>query len=116
MRSLVASGCRSIALAAREPSSLAGNVRELEALGAAKVKTVAFDASDTTSHDAAVDECFADGDVDLVLIAFGVLGHGAGVDTPPDVAAAAVTTNYVGVVSSGLAVARRLREQGHGTI
>jgi decaprenylphospho-beta-D-erythro-pentofuranosid-2-ulose 2-reductase len=116
MRSLVSSGCRTVVLAAREPAGLDDKVRQLESLGAAKVRTVAFDASNTASHDATIDDCFADGDIDVALIAFGVLGHGAGIDTPPDVAAAAVTTNYVGAVSSGLAVARRMREQGHGTI
>lgn len=116
MRSLVASGCRTVVLAAREPAQLDDKVRDLETLGATKVKTVAFDASDTAGHEATMDECFADGDIDVAMIAFGVLGHGAGIDTSPDVAAAAVTTNYVGAVSSGLAVARRLRAQGHGTL
>jgi decaprenylphospho-beta-D-erythro-pentofuranosid-2-ulose 2-reductase len=51
-----------------------------------------------------------------VLIAFGVLGHAAGVDMEPEAAAEAVTTNYVGAVSAGLAAAHCLRDQGHGTI
>jgi decaprenylphospho-beta-D-erythro-pentofuranosid-2-ulose 2-reductase len=116
MRSLVAAGCHTVVLAARRPDALEQEVRTLEALGATDVRTIAFDASDPSSHAATIEKCFVGGDIDLVLIAFGVLGHGAGLDTAADVAADAVTTNYVGAVSSGLAAAQRLRAQGHGTI
>lgn len=117
LRELVPAGCRTVVLAAREPSNLARQVAELTDLGATTVHTVAFDASDVPTHAPTIDKCFDEhGDIDLVMIAFGVLGHGAGIDTPPEVAADAVTTNYVGAVSSGLAAAKRLRDQGHGTI
>ena len=116
LRQLVPAGCRTVVLAAREPSSLAGQAAELTDLGAT-VHTIPFDATDVVTHAPTIDKCFDEhGDIDLVMIAFGVLGHGAGIDTPPDVAANAVTTNYVGAVSSGLAAAKRLRDQGHGTI
>ena len=92
-------------------------MRELTAAGAGIVRAIPFDATDTSSHQSTIEQCFADHpDIDLVLIAFGVLGHGAGVDTDPAAAAEAVITNYVGAVSSGLAAARCLRDQGHGTI
>jgi decaprenylphospho-beta-D-erythro-pentofuranosid-2-ulose 2-reductase len=117
MRSLVASGCRTVLLAARDPESLAQHAHELTEAGATTVKQIRFDATDTASHQATIEECFElHPDIDLVLIAFGVLGHGAGVDSQPNAAAEAVTTNYVGAVSSGLAAAQCLREQGHGTI
>ena len=117
LRQLVPAGCRTVVLAAREPSNLATQVAELTDLGATTVHTMAFDATDVATHAPTIDKCFDEhGDIDLVMIAFGVLGHGAGIDTPPEVAADAVTTNYVGAVSSGLAVAKRLRDQGHGTI
>ena len=117
MRALVPSGCRTVVLAARQPDQLSAQVGELTQLGATTVHTIEFDAADIAAHASIVDKCFADtGDIDLVVLAFGVLGHGAGIDTPPEAAADAVITNYVGAVSSGLAVARRMREQGHGTI
>jgi decaprenylphospho-beta-D-erythro-pentofuranosid-2-ulose 2-reductase len=117
MRALVPSGCRTVVLAARRPEQLATNVAELESLGATTVDTFAFDAADVASHAPTIDKCFAEhGDIDLAVVAFGVLGHGAGIETTPEVAAESVTTNYVGAVSSGLAVARKMREQGHGTI
>ena len=117
MRALVPAGCRTVILAARKPEQLTAQVAELERLGATTVRAVEFDADAYTSHEATVDACFDQhGDLDLVVLAFGVLGHGAGIDTPPTVAAQSAITNYVGAVSAGLAVARRLRQQGHGTI
>jgi decaprenylphospho-beta-D-erythro-pentofuranosid-2-ulose 2-reductase len=117
MRSLVASGCRTVLLAARDPESLDPQARELTDAGATTVKKIPFDATDTSTHQSTIEQCFElHPDIDLVLIAFGVLGHGAGVDSRPDAAAEAVTTNYVGAVSAGLAAAKCLRAQGHGTI
>ena len=49
-------------------------------------------------------------------IAFGVLGDQTRFDEDPEAAADAAHVNYVGVVSSGLAVAKAMRKQGHGTI
>ncbi len=51
-----------------------------------------------------------------MVLAFGVLGDQATFDADPVAAAAAVTTNYSGAVSVGLAVAARLRAQGHGDL
>jgi len=117
MRVLVRDGCRTVVLAARDPDRLSTHQRELTAAGATTVDTVAFDALEPDSHEALVDKCFADHpDIDLVLIAFGALGHNAGIDSSSVAAAENVTANYVGAVSVGLAAAKRLRDQGHGTL
>ncbi len=49
-------------------------------------------------------------------MAFGLLGDQAEDEAGGPGAARVVTTNYVGAVSAGLAAARRLKDQGHGTI
>ncbi len=117
MRKLVSSGCSTVVLGVRDTAAVSAQVQELVDAGAKTVQTVEFDAAATATHDQVIEQCFAEHpDIDLVLIAFGVLGHGAGIDTPPEAAAQQVTTNYVGAVSSGLASARLLRQQGHGTI
>jgi len=116
MRKLVAHGCRTALLGVRDPAAVVEQVQELTAAGAITVRAFPFDARDTATHQSTIEQCFAGADIDLVLIAFGVLGHGAGVDTEPAAAAESVTTNYVGAVSSCLAAAKHLREQGHGTI
>ena len=76
-----------------------------------------FDALDTPSHGKVIGDVF-DGptDIDLVLLAFGVLGDQASFDADPEAAAEAARINYVGAVSCGLVVADRLRTQGHGTL
>ncbi len=116
VRALVADRCRTVVLAARQPDALSDAAAELSARGAA-VDAVAFDALDTASHGAVVDDVFdRHGDVDLVIVAFGVLGDQATFDADPEAAADAVRVNMVGAVSSTLHAARRLRAQGHGTI
>jgi decaprenylphospho-beta-D-erythro-pentofuranosid-2-ulose 2-reductase len=116
LRRLVPQGCRTVALAARRPDELGDEIEALSRAGATTVTAVAFDALDTASHAPVIDACFAAGDIDLVLIAFGVLGDQEMLDDDPEAAAELARANYVGVVSSGLAAARALRKQGHGTI
>lgn len=108
---------RRVVLAARNPDALAEEVAALTAAGATEVETVAFDALDPHAHVATIDDVFAaDGDIDVVLIAFGVLGDQDAFEADPVAAAEAATVNYAGAVSSGLAAARGLRAQGHGSL
>ncbi|MBI3647425.1 MAG: decaprenylphospho-beta-D-erythro-pentofuranosid-2-ulose 2-reductase [Actinobacteria bacterium] len=116
-RALVARGTQKVVLAARSPDELALQVEELRARGAAEVEVVPFDALATASHEAFVDEMFERfGDVDLVVLAFGVLGDQHAMEKDTAAALEVARTNYVGAVSVLLPVARKLREQGHGAI
>jgi decaprenylphospho-beta-D-erythro-pentofuranosid-2-ulose 2-reductase len=112
---LVADRCRRVVLAGRPSPALDAAAERVRGLGA-EVEVVAFDAAETASHDEVIGEVFAAGDVDVVLLAFGVLGDQAAFDDDHASAVAAVTVNYTGAVSAGLAVADRLRAQGHGTL
>jgi decaprenylphospho-beta-D-erythro-pentofuranosid-2-ulose 2-reductase len=117
LRRLVAGRTRTVVLAARRPDELADVVAELGRLGATRVETVPFDATDTASHEALIDGVFARvGDIDLVLVAFGVLGDQAEAERDGAAAAEIARVNYLGAVSAGIAVAARLRAQGHGLI
>ncbi|PSK97170.1 decaprenylphospho-beta-D-erythro-pentofuranosid-2-ulose 2-reductase [Murinocardiopsis flavida] len=120
VRRLVRDGARSVVLAARDPENslaLRSTVRALREAGATEVAAIGFDAADPASHAATVAEAVARvGDLDVVVDAFGVLGDQAGYDADPVAAAESVTVNMTGHVSAGLAVAARLREQGHGTL
>lgn len=117
VRRMVDRGCRTVLLAARDPEACLAAAADLRAAGATTVETLAFDALDTASHGAVIDGAFArDGDIDVVLLAFGVLGDQAAFDADPEAAVEAVQVNYVGGVSAGLHVARNLRAQGHGTL
>ncbi len=83
--------------------------------GNVEVVSVHFDALDHAGHEALVSGIAEQhGDLDVVIQAFGQLGDDVGTD--PVAAAALAEVNYVGAVSSGLAVAAQLRRQGHGTL
>lgn len=104
-------------LAARHPDELTGFAEELRAAGVTNVETVAFDAATTAEHDGFVGEVFSrPGDIDLVLVAFGVLGDQPEAERDAAAALDIVRVNYVGAVSVLVPIAQQLRAQGHGTI
>lgn len=116
VRKLVARRTRHVVLACRRPADVDAFAAELRAGGTA-VDAVAFDAADVAAHAAVVDDAAGRlGEIDLVLVAFGVLGSQAAFDADPAAAAAAFHTNATAAVSVGLVAADRLRRQGHGTI
>ncbi len=107
-----------VVLAGRDPAGLEGAADRLRRSGAGRVETVAFDAADTAGHDEVLAEAArrAGGDLDVVVIAFGLLGDQDKDEAGGDGAVRVAATNYVGAVSAGLATARHLRKQGHGAV
>jgi decaprenylphospho-beta-D-erythro-pentofuranosid-2-ulose 2-reductase len=105
-----------VVLAGRDADALATAAADVSAWTGAAVTSTAFDAADATGHDAAVAAAFAGGDLDVAVLAFGVLGDQDALMTDPDGAVDLVTVNYVAGVSVGLRVAERMRAQGHGTL
>lgn len=114
-RRLVADRCRRVVLAGRPSGALDDAAATLRREGA-EVEVVGFDAAATDTHEKVLGEVFDGGDVDVVLLAFGVLGDQETFDHDTAAAVDAVTVNYTGAVSAGLVVADRLRGQGHGTL
>src|SRR6202165_5852141 len=53
-------------------------VAQMKAAGARAVELIDFDAVDTDSHPKVIDTAFAAGDVDVAIVAFGVLGDPEG--------------------------------------
>ncbi|WP_248963528.1 SDR family NAD(P)-dependent oxidoreductase [Sphaerisporangium perillae] len=91
-------------------------VVRLKKLGA-EVFVIGFDATRPETHGQVIDSAVdLVGDLDVVIPAFGVLGDQATYDADPVSAAESITVNFGGHVSAGLFAARRLREQGHGTL
>ena len=111
---LLAPTTRTLVLACRQPDTAQPERFARENL---TVDVVAFDAADTAGHEALVNDLAArHGDLDVVIVAFGVLGSQEQFDADPQAAAEAVHVNYTGAVSSTLAVAAQMRRQGHGHI
>lgn len=117
VRALVAGRTRTVILAARRADRLEPAAEELRAGGAASVELVEFDATDRDGHEPLVESVFdPERDIDLVLVAFGVLGDQEALERDGRAAAALVDVNFSGAVSILLPIAARLRRQGHGTI
>jgi decaprenylphospho-beta-D-erythro-pentofuranosid-2-ulose 2-reductase len=114
-RRLIARRTRTVWLAGRPSPALEKAAESLRALGAG-VRTVAFDALDPESHEEVLGKVFADGDIDMVLLAFGVLGDQARDEREPVSAVRVAQTNYTGAVSAGLISASALQAQGHGSL
>ncbi len=117
VRALVGRRARTVVLAARDPESLTAFADEVRALGATDVRTVAFDAHDTGHHVELVHEMFATaGDIDLAILAFGVLGDQDRAERDAAAAIEIAQVNYLGSVSTAVPISQRMRDQGHGTI
>jgi decaprenylphospho-beta-D-erythro-pentofuranosid-2-ulose 2-reductase len=117
-RALVARRARRVLLAARRPEDARPLADELLVRGADTAEMIAFDArDDAAEHERVAQEAFDRlGDVDVALVAFGVLGAEAGTSSAPEAVAEVLETNFAGAASIILAVARRMVDQGHGTI
>ncbi|GAA2784899.1 decaprenylphospho-beta-D-erythro-pentofuranosid-2-ulose 2-reductase [Streptomyces showdoensis] len=114
-RRLIARRTRVVWLAGRPSPALTAAADSLRALGAV-VHTVPFDALDTESHEERLGKLFTEGDIDMVLLAFGVLGDQARDESDPSAAVRVAQTNYTGAVSAGLVCAQALQAQGHGSL
>jgi decaprenylphospho-beta-D-erythro-pentofuranosid-2-ulose 2-reductase len=87
---------------------------------AKSVTLVDFDAVDTDSHPAVIDECFSDGnaprDVDVAIVAFGLLGDAEELWQNQRKAVQIAEINYTAAVSVGVLLGEKMREQGVGRI
>lgn len=114
---LVKDGARTVVLAGRRPDAYGAAEQRLHAAGAVTVESVHFDADDTDSHDSVVATVTEKvGDIDVAVVAFGVLGDQARDERDPASAVAIARTNYLGGVSVMTVLGKRLREQGHGAL
>jgi decaprenylphospho-beta-D-erythro-pentofuranosid-2-ulose 2-reductase len=75
-----------------------------------------FDAEDTDGHPALVEAVATERDIDVALVAFGVLGDEEEAWTDHAAAVRLATVNYTAAVSVGVCLAGVVRRQGHGTI
>ena len=79
-------------------------------------RTLPFDATALATHQGVIDEAFADGPIDLVISAAGVLVPQSELDRDPLRAGLLVDTNFTAHVTTILAAAGRMRQDNHGTI
>ena len=108
--------CERIVLAGRDLAGLEVAAKRLAEEGASDVRTVVFDATEHAGHDGVVSNLLADGDIDVAVFAFGMLGDQSAMTADPDQAVRLAEVNYVATVSLGLRIAAAFRRQGHGTL
>ncbi|HEY3753828.1 MAG TPA: decaprenylphospho-beta-D-erythro-pentofuranosid-2-ulose 2-reductase [Pseudonocardiaceae bacterium] len=104
-----------VILAGRPGTRLDDAAQRLRGTGST-VSVLPFDARRPETHAEVVEKAFADGDVDVTLVAFGILGDQEAAWTDIEAAREMAEVNYVGAVTVGVALADRLRRQGHGSL
>jgi NAD(P)-dependent dehydrogenase (short-subunit alcohol dehydrogenase family) len=106
-----------VVLAARRSTDLDAEEKLVREAGATAVDRVEFDADALDRHrDVLQDVVAGHGRIDVVVVAFGVLGDQARAERDPAHAVEIVHTDYVAHVSVLLHLAAILREQGAGTL
>lgn len=105
-----------VILAARANESLESATTRLNEAGASQITTVAFDAIDFHSHSRVFEEIWSTGDIDLAIVAFGILGDNEEQWQNQRSAVLAAQVNYTGAVSVGVLLAQHMKKQGHGQI
>lgn len=91
-------------------------VAQMKAAGAKAVEVIDFDAVDTESHPKVIDQAFSGGDVDVAIVAFGLLGDAEELWQNQRKAVQIAEINYTAAVSVGVLVGEKMRKQGCGQI
>ena len=101
-----------VLLAGRDEARLTAAGKELQF----EVTPLVFDALALDTHQGLIDSVFAEGPVDLVIAATGILTPQDDVDAEPILAARMIEVNFTSHVTTLLAAVAKLRAQGQGTI
>ncbi|KDE99650.1 short-chain dehydrogenase [Mycolicibacterium aromaticivorans JS19b1 = JCM 16368] len=91
-------------------------IAQLEAAGASSVEYLDFDALDTKSHPDVIEKAWANGDVDVAIVAFGILGDAEELWQNQSKAVLSAQINYTAAVSVGVLIGDKMRAQGFGQI
>jgi decaprenylphospho-beta-D-erythro-pentofuranosid-2-ulose 2-reductase len=95
-------------------------VAQMKAAGAKSVELIDFDALDTDSHPKVIEQAFktgtAGGDVDVAIVAFGLLGDAEELWQNQRKAVQIAEINYTAAVSVGVLLGEKMRAQGFGQI
>jgi decaprenylphospho-beta-D-erythro-pentofuranosid-2-ulose 2-reductase len=91
-------------------------VAQMKAAGARSVELIDFEATDPDSHPKMIDAAFANGDVDVAIVAFGILGDAEELWQNQHKAVLAAEINYTAAVSVGVLLGEKMRAQGFGQI
>jgi decaprenylphospho-beta-D-erythro-pentofuranosid-2-ulose 2-reductase len=91
-------------------------IAAMEAAGAKSVAWVDFDGVKSDTHPEVIDAAWASGDVDVAIVAFGLLGDAEELWQNQRKAVQIAEINYTAAVSVGVLVGEKMRAQGSGRI
>jgi decaprenylphospho-beta-D-erythro-pentofuranosid-2-ulose 2-reductase len=91
-------------------------IAQMKAAGAKSVEWVDFDGIDTASHPAVIDAAWGGSDIDVAIVAFGLLGNAEELWQDQRKAVQIAQVNYTAAVSVGVLVGQKLKAQGFGRI
>jgi len=117
VRAMPSARLQRIVLAGRPGQRLDSAVASLSTdLPQVDIEQVAFDADNPQSHAEVLGEVFAAGEIDVMILAAGVLGDQPAMETDPDLALSLLHTNLIGAGNALLRTAILMRSQGHGSL
>lgn len=105
-----------VVLAARPGPRRVHAADAVRALGVPEVVELDLEATDTTGHDRLMAQAFDPGDIDVVLLAVGVLPDQPTALGDPALAVDTFAVNATGSASLLLRATARMRAQGHGRV
>jgi decaprenylphospho-beta-D-erythro-pentofuranosid-2-ulose 2-reductase len=91
-------------------------VAQMKAAGARSVELIDFEALHTDTHPKVIEQAFADGDVDVAIVAFGLLGDAEELWQNQRKAVQIAEINYTAAISMGVLLGEKMRAQGFGQI
>jgi decaprenylphospho-beta-D-erythro-pentofuranosid-2-ulose 2-reductase len=91
-------------------------IAAMTAAGAKSVEWIDFDGVQTDAHPAVIDKAWGDGDIDVAIVAFGLLGDAEELWQDQRKAVQIAGINYTAAVSVGVLVGEKMRAQGSGRI
>ncbi|MFP5416802.1 MAG: decaprenylphospho-beta-D-erythro-pentofuranosid-2-ulose 2-reductase [Actinomycetes bacterium] len=91
-------------------------VASLTGQGARDVTVLDFDATSFDTHPGVIERAGAGGDIDVAIVAFGLLGEAEQLWQDQASAVRVAEVNYTGAVSVGVLLGQRMKAQGFGQI
>lgn len=91
-------------------------VADLKAAGASEVDALDFDATVFDTHPDVIDAAWAIADIDVAIVAFGLLGDAEELWQDQAKAVQIAQVNYTGAVSVGVLLGQKMKAQGYGQI
>ena len=91
-------------------------IAAMTSAGAKSVEWIDFDGVKSDGHPAVIDQAFANGDIDVAIVAFGLLGDAEELWQNQRKAVQIAEINYTAAVSVGVLLGEKMRAQGSGQI